>query len=96
MKIRTAAIAAIAVVALATAACLPGSGVASPRQPAGFFLGIWHGWIAPLSLILGLLEPEVRIYEVYNTGIAYDFGFYVAVIGGFGSFSIVRRKKRKD
>lgn len=97
MKVRTlVAVAAILIVAASTAACLPGGGAASASQPAGFFLGVWHGWLAPLSLILGLFEPGGGIYEVHNTGLGYDFGFYISVIGGFGSFSFFRRKGKKD
>ena len=28
------------------------------ERPAGFLWGIWHGWIAPISLILGILIAE--------------------------------------
>lgn len=80
---------------LVLTACLPGDGSYSAENPAGFFWGIWHGWLAPLSLILGLIRGGYRIYEVYNTGWAYDFGFYVALIGGFGGFSLFRSKKSK-
>ena len=80
---------------LVLTACLPGDGSYSAENPAGFFWGIWHGWLAPLSLILGLIRGGYRIYEVHNTGWAYDFGFYVALIGGFGGFSLFRSKKSK-
>ena len=33
------------------AACAPGGGSSTADDPAGFFMGIWHGWIAPISLI---------------------------------------------
>lgn len=61
---------------------------------AGFFRGIWHGWIAPISLILGLFDNNIRIYEVNNTGWWYDFGFYMAIISGFGGLAL--RRKRKE
>jgi hypothetical protein len=76
--------------------CAPGSGASSAKDPAGFFMGIWHGWIAPISLLWNLFfDHSIRIYEVYNTGWWYDFGFYIAIIGGWGSFAL-SRKKRKD
>ena len=28
--------------------CIPGSGSYDHQSPAGFFSGIWHGWIAPI------------------------------------------------
>lgn len=73
--------------------CAPGSGKSSSEKPAGFLLGIWHGWIAPVSLIWGLFNPAIRVYEPINTGWWYDFGFYIALVGGFGGISLVRRKK---
>jgi hypothetical protein len=33
---------------------------------------------------------------VYNTGWWYDFGFYIAIVGGFGGFALSRKKKRKE
>ncbi len=76
-------------------ACLPGTLITPEDKPAGFFLGIWHGWIAPISLIVGLFDPTVRIYEVVNTGWLYDFGFYIAIISGFGGLSLARRKESR-
>lgn len=76
--------------------CQPGSGHFTPDEPAGFFTGIWHGWIAPLSLIVGLFNSDIRIYEIFNTGWGYDFGFYIAVISGFGGLSLFRKKKKDD
>jgi hypothetical protein len=82
--------------AVALTGCFPGTNIYSPREPAGFFSGIWHGWIAPVSLIVGLFRPEVRIYEPYNTGWFYDLGFYIAVIAGFGGVALSRKRKKKD
>lgn len=76
-------------------ACMPGSGYSSENNPAGFFTGVWHGWIAPISLIVGFFESEVRIYEIYNTGWWYDLGFYASIISGFGGLSLFRKKKEE-
>ena len=46
---------------------------------AGFFTGIWHGWIAP---------------EANNTGFFYNLGFYMAIISGFGGLALFRRKHK--
>lgn len=75
--------------------CVPGDG-SYTEKPAGFFSGIWHGWIAPISLILGLFKKNIRVYEVLNTGWWYDLGFYIAVISGFGGLSLSRKKKSKE
>ena len=74
--------------------CFPGGGHSTLDDRAGFFTGVWHGWIAPISLIVALFKDGIRVYEVNNTGWWYDFGFYIAVISGFGSISLFRGKKR--
>ncbi|HHT69929.1 MAG TPA: hypothetical protein GXZ85_11835 [Firmicutes bacterium] len=74
--------------------CLPGDGRNSAERPAGFLWGVWHGWIAPVSLIVGLFRDNIRIYEVANSGWWYDLGFYSAVIAGFGSLSLIRKKEK--
>ncbi len=74
-------------------ACAPGTGKYTAAAPAGFLHGVWHGWIAPITLIAGLFNNDVRIYEPFNSGWWYDLGFYIAVISGFGGLSLTRRKK---
>jgi hypothetical protein len=74
--------------------CAPGSGASTSENPAGFFMGVWHGWIAPVTLIWGIFNDSIRIYEPINTGWFYDFGFYMAVIGGFGGLSLFRKKRK--
>ncbi|MCX6142755.1 MAG: hypothetical protein NTZ35_06000 [Ignavibacteriales bacterium] len=79
------------------AGCIPGGGRYDAASPAGFLSGIWHGWIAPVSLVIGLFDNTTRIYEPNNTGWFYDLGFYIAIIGGFGGLSLTRNKlKRKE
>ncbi|MGQ1787283.1 MULTISPECIES: hypothetical protein [unclassified Saccharicrinis] len=73
--------------------CLPGGGSYGPDDHAGFFSGIWHGWIAPFSLILGLFNESISVYETYNTGWWYDFGFYISIISGFGGIQFFRKKR---
>ncbi len=75
--------------------CIPGDGTYTADKPAGFFWGIWHGWISPISLIIGLFDKSIRVYEVTNTGWWYDFGFYIAIISGFGGLSLTRKKRSK-
>ena len=75
--------------------CVPGDGSSTTDDPAGFFFGIWHGWIAPISLIISIFNPEIHLYEAFNSGFWYDFGFYIAILGGFGGFSIFRKKSKK-
>ena len=87
----------VSLVSVVLAGCFPGGGSYSADDRAGFFSGVWHGWIAPVSLIVAIFKDGVRIYEPNNTGWWYDFGFYIAVIAGFGGVALSRnRKKRHD
>jgi hypothetical protein len=72
--------------------CIPGDGANTINKPAGFFWGVWHGWIAPVSLVGSFFNHKLRVYEVMNTGWWYDFGFYIAIISGFGGLSLSRKK----
>jgi hypothetical protein len=76
------------------ASCIPGDGKNTVEKPAGFFTGIWHGWVAPISLIIGIFDKNIRIYESHNTGWWYDLGFYMAIVSGFGGLALSRRRRR--
>lgn len=73
-------------------ACTAGGRTAN--DPAGFLLGVWHGWIAPFVLIVSFFNEDLMIYEVHNVGFWYNLGFYMAIISGFGSLSLCRRSNR--
>jgi hypothetical protein len=63
----------------------PGSRFQVPGAiPAGFWAGLWHGLISPITFLVSLVNPNVRIYETNNRGRWYDFGFIVGVSGAFG------------
>lgn len=100
MTKRTARIIAIiALVIISTViltSCFPGDGVNTDKKKAGFFTGIWHGWIAPFSLIYSIFNKNIGIYEVNNTGFWYNFGYYIAIISGFGGIAFTRRRKDRD
>ena len=83
-----------ATILLALTGCVPGDATYTTVNPAGFFWGIWHGWLAPVSLIIGFFNRNIRIYEIANVGWWYDLGFYIAIISGFGGLSLFRRKKQ--
>lgn len=60
------------------------------NEPYGFFYGIWHGVIAPISFILSLFMDDVAMYAVNNSGGWYDFGFVLGagiLFGGGGKAS---------
>lgn len=52
----------------------------------GFFGGLWHGIIAPISFIVSLFSNEVSVWAVNNNGNWYSFGFLLGIGGlSFGS-----------
>lgn len=53
-------------------------------QPAGFWAGFWHGLILPITFLVSLFNPGVRIYEKNNRGRLYDFGFLLGASGSIG------------
>ena len=84
------------------AGCTPGGNptgdVPSPAGDiAGFWLGLWHGIIVIVTFVISLFTDNVEIYEVYNNGGWYNFGFLLGLsisLGGSGrSSSKLRRKK---
>ncbi len=75
--------------------CVPGDGACTPENKAGFFSGIWHGWIAPFSLIYSIFKKNISIYEIHNIGWWYNFGYYIAVISGFGGIAFSRKRHRE-
>lgn len=77
--------------------CAPGLGGRNAENRAGFFAGLWHGIIAPITLIWQIFNREVRIYECFNSGILYDLGFFIAVAGNAGGtfYGGCRKRKKK-
>lgn len=46
---------------------------------ASTLLGIWHGFISPVTLVVSFINPGVQMYEVYNDGSQYNLGFLIGV-----------------
>jgi hypothetical protein len=56
--------------------------------------GLWHGIIAPVTLVLSFFNSDVHMYEVHNAGSEYDLGFLLGVtlvIALLGLFARFRR-----
>ena len=84
--------------ALVLAACAAGEnpeiGVAAgDGDIAGFWLGLWHGLIAPITFLISLFKDSVNVYEVHNSGNWYDFGFMFGAMIALGGSS--RGSKRR-
>jgi hypothetical protein len=65
-------------------------------EPAGFWAGFWHGLIAPITFIVSLFNPGVRIYETNNNGGWYDFGFILGVSSSLGGSTTVNMDKNEQ
>lgn len=68
----------------------------SDNKVAGFFMGLWHGIIAPVTFFISLFFDSVSMYEVHNSGGWYDFGFVLGagILFGGGSRAAKRRRER--
>jgi len=65
---------------------------------AGFWKGLWHGLISPITFIISIFSKKVRFYEVHNSGFWYNLGFVLGAglfLSG-GIFGRGRRKRQKD
>jgi hypothetical protein len=46
---------------------------------AGAAQGLWHGLIAPVTLIGSFFNPAMQMYEVHNNGREYNLGYLFGV-----------------
>lgn len=79
--------------------CAPGPNQAenTPNKEgvvAGFFAGLWHGLISPITFVISIFNRHVRLYEVHNNGGWYNFGFVLGA-GLFLSGGILGKKRGK-
>ena len=64
-------------------------------ESAGFWSGLWHGVISPVTFIISLFSDNVNVYEVYNSGNWYDFGFMFGVCLIFSGGARATKRKSK-
>jgi hypothetical protein len=90
------ALPAILAALLLLSSCAPGPNPAAGtgEDPAGFWLGLWQGIIAPVTFVVSLFTDDVTVYEVANDGNWYDFGFVLGagILFGGGFLGIFRRR----
>jgi hypothetical protein len=64
---------------------------------AGFWQGLWQGFISPFTFLISLFSDTVHVYEVHNNGGWYNFGFLLGasiIFGGSGGGAARRRRRR--
>ena len=86
-------------VVLALAACAPSANPLTDQalgdgSPAGFLLGLWHGFIVVLTFIISLFSDSIGVYEVHNTGWSYDLGYLLGLMVALGGGGAGARRKR--
>lgn len=87
MKLTTVFLVLLLLVSLA--ACAPGPNTlkgtpGAATSVAGFWLGLWQGFITPFVFIISLFKPGLNIYEVHNNGAWYNFGYVFGLMFFFG------------
>jgi hypothetical protein len=83
---------------LLLSSCAPDANpvVGTGEDPAGFFMGLWHGIILLVTFVISLFTDDVSVYEVVNSGNWYNFGFILGVImslGGGGAGAEAKRRR---
>ena len=96
-RVAVVLLAVLGVLALSACAAGPNPALDTGPDPAGFWMGLWQGFISPITLIVSLFTDEVSIYEVQNSGNWYDVGFMIGVSaffgGGAGGGAASRRRR---
>ncbi len=96
---RSIALTVVLIAALVLTGCAPGPNSLEKTaddqgRTAGFFFGLWHGFISPVTFIISVFSRNVRLYEVHNSGTWYNFGFVLGA-GLFLSGGILGRRKKR-
>lgn len=90
---------ALLILSLMLAACIAGPNPAEDTlnedgKVAGFWQGLWHGIISPITFIISLFSENMHFYEVHNNGGWYNFGFVLGAGILAGGGSAARKRKR--
>jgi len=94
----------LAVVLIALVGCAAGPNTMVDKQDeegvvAGFWRGLWHGIIAPVTFVISIFNDDVSMYAIHNNGGWYNFGFLFglgAIWGGGGKGAKRARRSRKQ
>jgi hypothetical protein len=65
------------------------------KHVAAVWMGLWHGIISPVTLVISFSNPNVQMYEVHNDGSQYNFGFLVGVAIVFILLGVLAGSRRK-
>lgn len=48
-------------------------------ETPGFLMGLWHGLVAPYTLIIRWFI-HIKMYAIVNSGFPYDLGFLIGIL----------------
>ena len=99
---RVGIVVAVLLVLVVLAGCAPGPNPmadvpSEDGEVAGFWKGLWHGIISPVTFIISLFNESVEVYEVHNNGGWYTAGFLLgfSILPGSGCGGASRRRWRR-
>ncbi len=93
----TVLVAVLALVVLTGCVAGPNPAINTPNEAgrvAGFWQGLWHGIIAPVTFVISLFSPRVHVFEVHNNGNWYVFGFLLGLMLIWGGGGRASRRRR--
>lgn len=77
----------------------PGLTASTAPDTPGFWLGLWHGIIFPITFFVSLFNHGVGVYAAVNSGGWYNFGFFLGIamsMGGGAAGGARGRGRKKD
>jgi len=66
------------------------------ESAAGFWAGLWHGFVILVTFVISLFDESVRIYETNNAGNIYNLGFLLGAAIFFSGGVKIRAKRRRE
>jgi hypothetical protein len=89
MKLSWASILVVLLFAVILTGCAAGSNsdkgtLNEHGKTAGFWLGLWQGFVAPFVFVISLFRSNINIYEIHNNGAWYNFGYLFGLACFFG------------
>ena len=88
----------IALIVIVGCAAGPNTMVDRPNEEgtvAGFWTGLWHGAIAPITFVVSLFNDNVGMYAIHNNGGWYNAGFLFALGSVWGGGGCGARNARR-
>lgn len=70
----------LVLLALLAIGCAAGDSRFTESDPAGFWFGLWHGFILVIAFVVSLFSDQTTVYEIHNSGGWYNFGFVLGVL----------------